>query len=257
MNEITSNLADYADPVIYDSESAHLQTETERALHFYLKRCREANGPVLELGCGTGRYTIPIAQAGIDITGLDVVPAMLDRAREKAGDLHMRWIQADAREFHLSAQFAMIFETGAMFQHLLERTDHEAALTRIREHLYPNGIFLMNTNFPRPGMMKDAPEEQAWFEHTDELGRHIRVSGTDRYDPVRQVKHETAIRRWMNEAGEEVVVPAPLSLRLFFPQELETLLHYNGFNVIERFGDWDQSPLTKDSPMIICVCQLR
>jgi hypothetical protein len=144
-----------------------------------------------------------------------------------------------------------------MFRHLLERADHEAALACVRQHLLPDGQFVVATSFPRPEMMQDAPEEQAWFEHTDELGRQVRVSGTYHYDPVRQVTHEMAVRRWVNEAGEEVVVPAPLALRLFFPQELDALLHYNGFKVVERFGDWDRSALTKDSPMIICVCQLR
>ena len=71
------------------------------------------------------------------------------------------------------------------------------------------------------------------------------------------VAHENAVRRWVNDAGVEVVTHAPLALRVFFPQELDALLHYNGLKAIEHFGDWDGSPLTKDSPMIICMCQLR
>ena len=50
---------------------------------------------------------------------------------------------------------------------------------------------------------------------------------------------------------------APFALRIFFPQELEALLHYNGLTVCERYGDWDQSPLGEDSPMMIFVCKRR
>jgi SAM-dependent methyltransferase len=252
-----NNLQEYADAVIYDSENARFQAEVERALHFYLELCQQASGPVLELGCGTGRYTIPIAQEGVAITGLDVASAMLRRAREKSNGVPVRWVEADARSFHLDERFALIFESGAMFRHLLERADHEAALACVREHLLSNGRFVVATSFPRPDMLQDSPEEQEWFEHTDELGRHVRVSGAYSYDPVRQVAHENAIRRWTNEAGEEFTTFAPLALRLFFPQELDALLHYNGFRIVEQFGDWDRSALTKDSPMIICVCQLR
>lgn len=252
-----SNLDDYADPVMYDSESARFQAEVERTLRFYLALCRQANGPVLELGCGTGRYTIPLAQEGVAITGLDVVPAMLGRAREKSKGMPIRWVEADARSFKLGERFGLIFESGGMFRHLLERADHEAVLARVRDHLLPDGRFVMDTIFPRPDTIGETAEEQAWFDHTDEMGRHVQVSGTESYDPIRQIAYENAVRRWTNAVGEQVVTRAPLALRLFFPQELDALLHYNGFDIIERFGDWNRSPMTKDSPMMIYVCQLR
>jgi SAM-dependent methyltransferase len=252
-----SNLEDYDDPVIYDSESARFQAEAERTLRFYLDLCLQANGPALELGCGTGRFTLPLAQAGIAITGLDIAPAMLARARAKAPRLSIRWVEADARTFELAERFGLIFESGETFRHLHDRADHEAILARVRAHLRPGGRFVVSAPFPQPDLLQDAPEEQPWFEHTDETGRHIRVSGTYRYDPVGQIAHENAVRRWVNAAGEDVMQHAPLALRVFFPQELEALLHYNGFDVVERFGDWDRSPLTQSSPMIICVCQSR
>lgn len=76
------NHAEYDDPLTYDLENLDFAPEGP----FYLALAREMGGPALELGCGTGRFTIPLAQAGIDVTGLDLAAAMLDRAREKAGD---------------------------------------------------------------------------------------------------------------------------------------------------------------------------
>jgi len=56
---------------------------------------------------------------------------------------------------------------------------------------------------------------------------------------------------------QEIVRVAPLSLRYFFPQEMEALLYYNGFEIVERYGDVDQSPLTNDSRYIIYICKKR
>ena len=247
-----SNLDEYDDPVIYDSENP--LTKVADALQFYLDLCQRTGGPVLELGCGTGRFTISLAQAGVDITGLDVVPGMVQRAREKSADLSIRWVEADARSFDLDQRFALIFESGAMFQHLLDRPDHEACLARVHAHLAFGGLFVMSVTFPSVGMMQNM-EHHNWFEHTDAQGRQVRVSGDIHYDPIRQTYHENATRRWIDATGIEVVRHAPLTLRLFFPQELEALLHYNGFEVIERYGNWDHSPLQADSSTITMICR--
>ncbi len=113
------NLEEYQDPDIYDLENAASELEHS----FYLSLAHEAGGPVLELGCGTGRMTIPMVQAGLDVTGLDVVPTMLEQARRKAGDLPIQWIEADVRNFHLGRQFHFIFEYGCVFMHMLSNTD--------------------------------------------------------------------------------------------------------------------------------------
>ena len=246
----SSNLEEYADPELYDVENP----DTGPAGPFFLALAQQLGGPALELGCGTGRLTIPLAQNGVNITGLDVMPGMLALARRKAQELPIRWVEADARTFQLGTQFRLIFDYSAAFQHVLERVDHEAILARVREHLDPEGRFVLVTLFPHPGLMTNRAEHE-WFSYTDPHGREVRVSGTVRYDRVRQLYHEDAIRRWRDEAGQEVVRLAPLARRLFFPQELEALLHYNGFTVLDRYGNWDHSPLTDESLLMIFVCQ--
>jgi SAM-dependent methyltransferase len=245
------NLLEYSDPAIYDLENRSFEPDGP----FYLALAQRIGGPVLELGCGTGRITIPLAQDGVDVTGLDVVPGMLARALNKAQGLPIRWVEADARSFRLDREFRLILETGSTFQHLLERADQEAVLSRVREHLAQGGYFVVSTVFPRLDLMQDLEEEDDWFTYEDEQGQEVRVSGTQHYNPLRQVKVETAYRRWYDAQGREMVREVPLALRLIFPQEMEVLLHYNGFEVVERYGDWDGSPLTAESRMMIYVCQ--
>jgi SAM-dependent methyltransferase len=246
-----TNLEDYMDPIIFDAENDHFDPDGP----FYLSLIQQISGEVLELGCGTGRLTIPLAERGIDITGVDVVPEMLARARSKAGDLPIQWVEADVRDFHLGKQFNLIYAPGSVFEHLLDRKDQEAMLANVCEHLADDGVFVVAIRFPQSRAMDNVAEEQDWFAYEDENGRSVRVSGTDAYDPVRQIRHETAYRRWLDAEGKEVTRRARLALRFVFPQEMEALLHYNGLTVLHRYGDWVSSPLTHESAQIIYVCE--
>lgn len=247
------NLADYADPFLYDLENA----DEEPMASFLLKLAQQANGPILELGCGTGRYALHLARQGFPVTGLDIVPGMLAYAQQKAGDLPVHWIEADARHFQLPEKFAFIFEMGAVFQHLLTRSDQEAFLASARDHLAENGRFLISALFTKPPYMVSSEEEEDWFEYDAGDARFIKVSGITNYDAVNQVRHETAYRRWQGSTGDTITRTAPLALRSYFPQEMENLLHYNGFAIEERYGNWDFSPLMDESPMLIFLCTKR
>ena len=96
MNEL-DNLVEYSDPEIYDLENSDFEPDGP----FILALAKKLGGAMLELGCGTGRVTIPLAQNGVEIVGLDIVPGMVERARQKSGELPIEWILADVRTFHL------------------------------------------------------------------------------------------------------------------------------------------------------------
>jgi SAM-dependent methyltransferase len=245
-----TNLEEYAHPNLYDLENDDFEPEGS----FFLDLARRFGGPVLELGCGTGRITIPLAQAGIDMTGLDIMPAMLEFARRKAQGLLIEWIQADARSYHLPRRYRLIFECGSVFMHMLERADQRAFLARAREHLEDRGALVFGVRFPHPDNLTDVDNEQDWFSYTDEQGHTVRVSGIEKYDELRQVKLETAFRRWSDADGREVCHVAPLALRYTFPQEMELLLQTCGFHIIERYGGADASPLNEKSPFMVFVC---
>jgi SAM-dependent methyltransferase len=248
---MNSNLDEYRHPDLYDIENADFDPEGP----FYLELARELGGPVLEIGCGTGRMTIPLAKAGLDMTGLDIVPEMLARAKEKAGDLPITWVEADARSYSLGKKFRFIFECGSVFMHQLTNADQQAFLERVREHLAPGGMFVVSLFFPHRENLENVPEEKEWFSYSDALGQMVRVSGSEVYDELAQVKNETAIRRITLLNGEEQVLAAPLCLRYTFPQEMEALLDHAGFRIIERYGGADRSPLTAESRFLVYVCE--
>ena len=244
-------LVEYADPELYDLENHEFDPDGS----FLMEYAKEAKGPVLELGCGTGRITIPLAQSGIDITGLDIMPAMIERGKQKAGNLPIQWILGDVRTYRIERKFHLIFETGSVFQHLLTLEDQEAFFGRAGEHLDINGSLIVSIRFPHPDLLMEVLTEKEWYSYKNHDGTKISVSGIETYDPVRQVKVETAYRRWSDSNGTPVVKEAPLSLRTTYPQEMLALIHYNGFKVDQLFGDFDRSPLTAHSRSMIFVCR--
>jgi SAM-dependent methyltransferase len=268
-----NNLEEFADPHNYDMED-----DSDTGVAFYTVLARETGGPVLEIACGTGRVSIPIARLGFAVTGLDIVPGMLERARSKSVGLPTRWVDGDARDFDLGERFRLVFLTGNAFQAFLTRTDQEALLERVRAHLHDAGLFAFETRNPRwanltrtsqertlegvPAqqgeglfaLLETREEEEVGQTYIDVEGREVRVSRTQAYDHVAQVLHWTTYRRW-REGDREQTRTTRIAVRYTFPQELEALLHYNGFTIIRQYGDWNLEPLTAASPSIIVVCR--
>lgn len=256
-----NNLEEFSDPINYD-----MQDRSDTGVAFYRALAQEASGSVLEIACGTGRVTIPIAQLGFPVTGLDIVPGMLAQARRKSRGLPVRWVEADARTFDLQEHFRLIFLTGNAFQAFVTNTEQAALLQRVRAHLDDEGLFtfetrnplLPNTKMPAGFFvpLKTDTEEKDWPSFTNANGYEVRVSTTQVYDHVAQVVHLTSYKRW-HEGEEEHTKIARTALRYTFPQELAALLHYNGFTIIRQYGDWDLEPLSATSPSIISVCRKR
>ena len=260
-----NNLEEFADPHTYDMEDT-----SDTGIAFYAALAQETGSPVLEIACGTGRVSIPIARLGFAVTGVDIVPGMVERARSKAVGLPTRWIEGDARTFDLGEQFRLIFLTGNAFQAFLTRADQEALLERVRAHLHDDGLLAFETRNPRWATRETrAAEEEGLFAnletcdqeeggqpYTDSSGRDVRVSKTQAYDHVAQILHWTTYRR--RRAGDqEHTTITRIAVRYTFPQELAALLHYNGFTILRQYGDWNLEPLTAASPSIIVVCRKR
>jgi SAM-dependent methyltransferase len=141
----------YSDPRLADSYDADMGAEADamRDTPFYLALAREAAAQghaVLELACGTGRVTLPIAREGIDVAGLDNAAAMLAVARRKAAaeDLDVTWVEADIRDFDLGRSFGLIIVPYRSFLHLLTAADQAACLAAVHRHLIPGGRFALN-----------------------------------------------------------------------------------------------------------------
>jgi SAM-dependent methyltransferase len=259
------NLDAFADADAYD-----LEDPSDTGGPFYRALAQDTGGPVLELGCGTGRVTIPIARMGIPVTGLDLVPGMIERARRKSAGLDARWIVGDARNFHLDELFRLIFLTGNVFQFFLTNADQAAMLQCVHTHLHEGGLFAFETRNPRfagfatrpepyEGMffaLETSTEERGVDSYVDSHGRTVHVAYNQTYDPIAQILHLTGYKRW-HEGETEHTAITRTSLRYTFPQELAALLHHHGFTILRQFGDWNYEPLVESSPSIIVVCARR
>ena len=254
-----NNLEEFADAINYDREDM-----SDTGVAFYSALAQEAGDPVLEIACGTGRVTIPIARLGFATTGLDIVPGMLNQARRKSRGLPVRWIEGDARTFDLHEKFRLIFLTGNAFQAFVTNAEQEALLERVHAHLHDDGLFAFETRNPllpntktRAGLfvtLETHEEEEAWPSYINVNGQEVRVSRTRVYDHIAQIVHLTSYKRWY-EDGQEHTRIARTALRYTFPQELAALLHYNGFSIERQYGDWNMEPLSATSPSIISVCR--
>jgi SAM-dependent methyltransferase len=267
-----NNLEEFADPHSYDIEDT-----SDTGIAFYSALAQETGGPMLEIACGTGRVSIPIARLGFAVTGVDIVPGMVALARSKSANLPTRWVVGDARTFDLGEQFRLIFLTGNAFQAFLTRPDQEALLERVRMHLHDEGLFAFETRNPRWATreaeedwqndiaaktgelfanLETRDQEEDWRTYTDSSGRSVRVSKTQAYDHVAQILHWTTYRRWRERAQEHTKITR-IAVRYTFPQELAALLYYNGFTILRQYGDWNLEPLAAASPSIIVVCCKR
>ena len=246
------NLSAYADPILDELVSGVPKIDGTR----FFEVIAQTRGPILELGCGYGRITIPLAQRGIsNLTGLELCPTSLAYARQKGGDLPIRWVEADVRDFHLGQSYALIFARGGVFDFLLTRADQEAMLACVREHLAEGGQFMFDTCNWWLSQMVNAPDEVAWFNLTHPNGRQVYFSGTDRYDYARQLRFQTCTERWDSPTGELVREPWALTLRYTMPQDIETLLHYNGFNVVYKAAEYDGTPASSEKPASWFICE--
>lgn len=220
----------YADPVEYDRRYASRTDDVT----YYVRYARRAGGPVLEYGCGTGRLTLPLARAGVAVTGIDLSRVMLDRLATKlAGEppqvrRNVTLRHGDMRTERLRGRFALVLAPFNTFQHLYTRDDVEAFLARAHHHLAPGGHLMLDVYLPRMAELDE--EADGYF-----------------YDPVTQILRI----RFAPDGSDE------LWLRQYFPQELELLLAHNGFEAIRMTADHTRAKLHADATSIVVACRRR
>ncbi|HWJ36788.1 MAG TPA: class I SAM-dependent methyltransferase [Steroidobacteraceae bacterium] len=225
-------------------------------IEFFVDQARTLSGPVLELACGTGRILQPIADVGFAATGIDLSPGMLAEARRKAlsGSSSVRYIQADIRSFSLGERFALIFIAGNSICHLLDTDSFQACMARVREHLAARGRFIVDVYVPKLQFLQVDPEVRLPFSEYDDpdgAGRVV-VTQTSRYDAITQIK---SVKTFHKFPGETPEVEGSLELKMYFPQELQALLHYNGLRLLAAYGGYDKTPLANTSAKQIYVME--
>jgi SAM-dependent methyltransferase len=248
------NLEEFRDPVAYDLECDSYD-EDQPFIEQWVQRL---GNPLLDLGCGTGRMALRLTAQGYQVTGVDVVPEMIAHARQKAAErgLTVEWVVADGRTFQLQTQFSCIFMLMNVFQFFLTRQDQEALLARVREHLRLDGFFIFGVRNPySPNLLEINRLEPHKYSSMTPDGRQLVITEQQQYDPMNQLQHFTCHYQWIDSEREGRLVRTVL--RYLYPQEMEALLYYNGFKIVECYGNWQQDPLTPTSSRMIYVCQKR
>lgn len=225
-------------------------------LPFFLQECQKIDGSVLELMCGTGRISIPLVEAGVNLTCVDASPAMLAILRQKlsAKGLSADLVQADVDKLKLDSTFDLVLLPFQSFHELRGETEQRQTIKTIAHSLKPNGRFICTLHNPtvRLQSISKGKANYGTFPRVDQAG-FISLSVELNYEP------ETGIvRGWqtiseLDSADQKVAehrLPIQFSLIQF--EVFQELLKSANFEIEEVFGNYDFSPFVPEtSPYII------
>jgi ubiquinone/menaquinone biosynthesis C-methylase UbiE len=225
---------------------------------FWIEQARKHGDPVLELACGTGRVSIPLAREGFEVTGIDLSDAMLAEARRKSHEngVQVDWVEGDVRAFAMGKQFPLVIFPAQAVAHLLDVQDLERCLSCVRRHLTPTGKFIVVAFNPDLDILRRDPNERHdLVEYPDPDGKGtVSTSETNVYDAAAQINR---VKMYYNLPGQQHEVVDELVLRMYFPQELDALLKYNGFVIEDKFGDHSGALFGPSSSRQVIVCSLN
>ncbi len=221
-------------------------------VEFYLNLAQRADGPVLELGAGTGRVVWALAVAGFEVVGLDISGPMLERAEAKRAAVPIEsgeratFIEGDMTDFTLDRSFGLAVSAFRAFQALLTPETQRRSLDCVYRHLRPGGLIALHLFDPRfeyllPG--SDAPRMHGECRH-HQTNKPIRFETIERRsDPLTQTLEEIWRFEELDDGGnvlrhEEVT----LALRWTYRWEMRYLLELCGFDIEAEYSDFRQSP---------------
>lgn len=247
----------YGDAALYDHEYRRRRADV-RFYRDLAARLLGGEGQILDLGCGTGRATIPLARDGYHVLGLDQSGAMRAqlesrRARLPASVRPRVVVRAgDLRSFSVGRRFPLIIAAFNVLEHLYTRVELAACLAAVKRHLEPDGWFAFDVQVPDLEWLTRDPTRR-WartrFTHPT-TGQRLWYSTNHDYDPVSQIAMIRLYYTPVDGGAEDVVL---LSQRKYFPAELEALVAHAGLRMVER-SDFQGAPISGASESQVLVC---
>lgn len=246
----------------YDAEyesNALLDHDTPFMLAHMPKRSQR----VLELCCGTARASIPLAEAGHRVVGVDYDPDLLaiaKRKRDQSGISpgQLQLIRQDVRKLQLDASFDWAFLIFNTFLNFTTLADQDRVLSRVAAHLKPGGRFWVDIFYPDLSLLAESHhahyDSATFFVH--ELDRSVhRTTEIRRSETRPQVQELTFHYSWADARGDLHHEKIDFELTWMFPRELVALLERHGFAVEALYGDYDAGPVTPESSRIIALAR--
>lgn len=220
-----------------------------------------ARGPVLELGCGSGRVLVPLAQESHSITGLDASGAMLERARARVSDAgvadRVTLVQGDLRHFDVADRFALAIIPINTFMHCYDIEQQLACLRCVRRHLVSGGRLVVDVYHPDLQALLEADgrlvSDGSVFD--PETGHHIQRTTHRRLDAASQTQHITFEMDDIAPDGVVRRVTFPFRMRFVFRFEMELLLRLAGYGLESLYGSYELEPFESTSEKMVFVAR--
>jgi SAM-dependent methyltransferase len=201
-------------------------------------------GPVLELGVGTGRLALPLVERGFEVDGIDASEAMVAKLREKPGGDRVRVAMGDfARVEAPGGPYSLVFVAFNTIYALLTQDDQIACFRGVAERLASGGVFVVEAFVPDPSRFDRGQRVEAFRVESDEVDIHAST-----HDPVGQrVDFQHVV------AGKEGVRLYPGRLRYVWPSEMDLMARLAGLRLRSRHGGWRDEPFTAESTRHVSV----
>jgi SAM-dependent methyltransferase len=235
---------------------AHHQAYTED-IPFWLSLARVQGGPILELGCGTGRVLLRLAEEGYTCYGLDHDPAMLallHESQQASSTRQITTILADMSGFQVLVSFPLIILPCNTYSTLATPL-RITTLNHIYQHLAPGGIFAASV--PNPGLLavletEDQPEMEMFFPHP-ETQNPVQVSCSIVRESSSVAFHWYYDHLFPDGQVERLAIA--IVHQLTSMEQYLQEYHSAGFQVKTIYGDFDCTPYLPDSPNLIIIAQ--
>ena len=237
---------------LYERQYANYRDD----IAFYARLAERENAQnILELGAGAGRVSVALARRGLNVTGLELSPEMLERGKKFATreNANVNFVLGDMTDFKLEQQFQLIIAPFNALMHLYSLADQDRALEMVRAHLEPNGVFAFDLYQPRFGLEGVLRHEGETFLELD--GSRSDVFVLQRIDRAAQMAFTTYFVDSISCDGNLTREVLELQQRYFTRFEVERWLRSQGFRA-EFHGDFDGSRLTDSSPNLVVVARL-
>jgi SAM-dependent methyltransferase len=243
---------------VYDARTATIVpgSSLDGDVEFYRRLATETGGPVLDVGCGTGRIAIPLASDGFEVVGVDLSAPMLRVAERRRAGLapdvaaRLSFEQGDMVSLALGRTFPLVINPSRVFQFLLTTEAQRRGLASLRAHLDPAGLLVLDLFDPRLDLVTPAASPATPFHPRREefvdpkTGHRIAWEVTDRNpDPGRQLIDEVW-STWELGAGGDVLRTdrERLVLRWSLRSEMRLLFELEHLEVVHEYGDFKGGP---------------